>query len=119
MDEITRNLIKENLHLAYEVDALRAAVSMYQKFSSVMAKLLDKQGVPLSGEEYNRINDEYLARMKIVEEAFEMNQTLFRLSVGMRTGDTSFGMRTGKVTEEDVNRILSDIDPEIVKKMGE
>lgn len=112
-------LIQENVRLAFEVDSLKATVEMYQRLTSMMAKSLDKENIPLNNEEFERIRNDYEMRMKQVTQLFDMNKFLLESFVGMRTGESSFGMRTGKVTEEDVNRILSDIDPEIVKKMGE
>ena len=118
MDDLIK-LFKENAHLAYEVDSLRAAVVMYQELTHLMATLLDKENVSIPVAEYEVIQQRYKMRMKQIDEMCAANKIILDTLVGMRTGESPFGMRTGKVTEEDVNRILSDIDPEIVKKMGE
>ena len=118
-DDVRDLLLNENLRLATEVDLLAADLKYKEEIISMMARLLSHHNVPVPTDELGMLAKKQEERLyNIVHMSDAVRQFQAKL-LGMRTGESSAGKRTGEVTEEDVNRILSDIDPDIVKKMGE
>jgi len=119
-DNVQQFLLNENIRLATEVDLLSADLKYLREVMTTMSKLLAQAEVPVPTEELAMLakqHDERVANIVNMSTAIaQFQQSL----LGMRTGEESAGMRTGKpVTNEDVENILKQIDPTIVKKMGE
>ena len=119
-DNVQQFLLNENIRLATEVDLLSADLKYLREVMTTMSKLLAQAEVPVPTEELAMLakrHDERVANIVNMSTAIaQFQQSL----LSMRTGEESAGMRTGKpVTNEDVENILKQIDPTIVKKMGE
>ena len=119
-DNVQQFLLNENIRLATEVDLLSADLKYLREVMTTMSKLLAQAEVPVPSEELAMLakrHDERVANIVNMSTAISQFQQSL---IGMRTGEESAGMRTGKpVTNEDVENILKQIDPTIVKKMGE
>ena len=118
--DVQQFLLNENMRLATEVDLLSADLKYLREVMATMSKLLAEAEVPVPTEELALMakrHDERVAKIINMSAALAQFQ---QSMLGMRTGEDSAGMRTGKpVTNEDVENILKQIDPTIVKKMGE
>lgn len=119
MTDAEKILLTENFRLAQEVDLLSADLKHLRDVMQVMSRLLSENNVPVPTEELALLALQHEERVQAIAKMSNAVSEIHNILLGMRTGEKSAGKRTGKVTEEDVNRILSDIDPDIVKKMGE
>lgn len=119
MNEVVQLLAKENFKLAGEVDLLSADLKYLQDVMVVMSRLLAEHNVPVPSEQLALLAMQHAERIHNISVMADAVDKVQSLLLGMRTGKESAGMRTGGVTAEDITRVLSDIDPEIVRKMGE
>lgn len=119
MNDALKLMAQENFRLAAEVDLLSADLKYLRDVMGVMSRLLAAHEVPVPTEELAMLSKQHAERIIGISKMASAVNEIQGMVFGMRTGDESAGMRTGKVTEDDVTRILSDIDPDIVKKMGE
>jgi len=119
MTDAEKILLTENFRLAQEVDLLSADLKHLTDVMRLMGGLLQEHNVPVPNEQLTLLAMQHQERIFAIQKMSNAVSDIHDILLGMRTGEKSAGMRTGEVTEEDVNRILSDIDPDIVKKMGE
>jgi hypothetical protein len=119
MTDAEKILLTENFRLAQEVDLLGADLKHLRDVMQVMSRLLHEHNVPVPNEELTILALQHEERLLAITKMSNAVASIHEMLLGMRTGENPVGMRTGKVTDEDVNRILADIDPDIVKKMGE
>lgn len=124
-DPLLRQVIGENFRLATEVDLLTADLKYLKSVMGLMSKLLGEHDVPVPSDDLDKLEADHADRIQRITNMAKVIEEIQGLAFGMRTGDKtekptkSPGMRTGEVTAEDVNRVLGDLDPDIVKRMGE
>ena len=118
-DFLQQMLLKENLRLATENDILNSEVKFLSDMISLMTPLLREHEVPVPTKRIEDISREHQKRLTHIQELHKIVEDFQQKLVGMRTGEESAGMRTGApVTDEDVNNILKQIDPDIVKRLS-
>lgn len=120
MNESEKNLLRMNFKLALEVDTLGANLDYLRNMAVIMTRLMSEHNVPYPAEEIQKLEDELSARIENINQYAE---TILRVQDAV-FGEKSAGMRTGSnfgkpVTDADLENILGQIDPDIVKKMGE
>ena len=108
-------LLKENLRLATEVDLLMADLRYLRDIMQVMSRLLQQHEVPVPTDELANLSRQHDERLKNVQQMSDVISQFQQNLAGMRTGEDSAGMRTGRktykpVTDEDVENILKQID---------
>lgn len=108
-------LLKENLKLAAEVDLLRAEQRYVNDIMNIMARLLQQNEVPVPREELDTLAKQHEERVQNIVKMADTINDFQQMLAGMRTGEESAGMRTGKhtpkpVTNEDIENILKQID---------
>lgn len=108
-------LLKENLKLAAEVDLLRAEQRYVNDIMNIMARLLQQNEVPVPREELDTLAKQHEERVQNIVKMTDAINDFQQMLAGMRTGEESAGMRTGKhtpkpVTNEDIENILKQID---------
>ncbi len=115
-------LIVQNLQQAAELDMMDARLKYCIGVIEEQTRILDDTDIPVPEYAVKELLSAYqqdIEKMTIrYDQLFESYKKIFGgdvspNSAGIRTGETQI-----KITEEEINNLLSDLDPEIVKKMG-